>query len=149
MKKSILAVFVGLWGLLAVFTAPAWAMMAEPEPSFDNPRQIVVSLSEKDEKRVNAVLSNVANLHKAYGIDNVQLAVVAYGPGIWAMLKDSPVRARVESLMKYDIEFVACGNTLDTIHKTDDDLIDGVSKAQAGLMEIVERRLSGWVDIKP
>jgi len=149
MKKNMLTVLVGVLGLLAVFVAPAWAMMAEPAPSFDNPRQIVVSLSEKDEKRVNAVLNNVANLHKAYGIDNVQLAVVAYGPGIWAMLQDSPVRARVESLMKYDVEFVACGNTLDTIHKTDADLIDGVSKVQTGLVELVERRLSGWVDLKP
>ncbi len=148
MKNTIFALFLGIWVALSG-AAPAWSMMAEPEPSFDNPRQIVVSLSEKDEKRVNAVLNNVANMQKAYGIDNVQVAVVAYGPGIWALLKDGPVRARIESLIKYDIEFVACGNTLDSIHKTDADLIDGVSRVQAGLVEIVERRLSGWVDIKP
>ncbi|MCR4378159.1 MAG: DsrE family protein [Rhodospirillales bacterium] len=148
MKNAIVVLF------LVVLTAldapsPAWATMAEPQPSFDHPRQIVMSLSEKDETRVNAVLNNVANVQKAYGVDHVKLAVVAYGPGIWSLLQDSPVRARIESLMKYDVEFVACGNTLDSIHKTDADLIDGTTKVQTGLVEIVERRLSGWVDIKP
>ena len=148
MKKAIIALFCCLLAHTAALS-PALATMAEPEPSFDNPRQIVFSLSEKDEKRVNAVLNNVANVQKAYGIDNVKLAVVAYGPGIWSLLQDSPVRARIESLLKYDVEFVACGNTLDSIHKTDSDVIEGVTRVQAGLVEIVERRLSGWVDIKP
>lgn len=148
MKKAILALVTLFFAAFVSFGA-AHAMMAEPEPSFDNPRKIVISLSEKDENRVNAVLNNVANIQKAYGIDNVQLAVVAYGPGIWALLGDSPVRARIESLQKYDVQFVACGNTLDSIHKTDADLIDDVERVQAGLVELVERRLSGWVDIKP
>ena len=148
MKNAIRALFVGLWAALTI-TSPALATMAEPQPSFDNPRQIVFSLNEKDEVRVNAVLNNIANVQRAYGIDNVKLAVVAYGPGIWSLLQDSPVRARIESLMKYEVEFVACGNTLDGIHKTDDDLIGGVSRVPAGLVEIVERRLSGWVDLKP
>ncbi|HEY9163202.1 MAG TPA: DsrE family protein [Magnetovibrio sp.] len=146
MNKAILAL---LFVFIVHVATPAAATMAEPAPGFDNPRLIVVSLSEKDEGRVNAVLNNVANVQKAYGIDNVNLAVVAYGPGIWSLLQDSPVRARIESLMKYDVEFIACGNTMDTIHKTEADLIDGVSKVQTGLVEIVERRLSGWVDIKP
>ncbi len=148
MKKAILALLLTLFAQVAA-PLPAQATMAEPAPSFDNPRQIVFALSEKSEQRMNAVLNNVANVQKAYGIDNVQLAVVAYGPGIWSLLKDSAVRARIESLIKYDVEFVACGNTLDSIHKTEDDLIDGVSRVQAGLVEIVERRLSGWVDLKP
>lgn len=146
MNKAILTL---LFAFILHVATPVWAMMAEPAPSFDNPRRIVFSLSEKDEGRMNAVLSNVANVHKAYGIDNVNLAVVAYGPGIWALLQDSPVRSRIESLMKYDVEFIACGNTLDTIHKADADLISGVTRVQTGLVEIVERRLSGWVDIRP
>ena len=72
MKKAILALCFGLLAHIAM-SAPALATMAEPEPSFDNPRQIVFSLSEKDEKRMNAVLNNVANVQKAYGIDNVKL----------------------------------------------------------------------------
>jgi len=148
MKKLILAPMIAVWALIGL-SSPAFATMAEPEPDFDNPRQVVVSLNEKDEKRVNAVLNNVMNIQKAYGADYVKLAVVAYGPGIWSILKDSPVRARVESMLMYEIEFVACGNTLDAIHKTEADMIKGVTWTRAGLVEIVERRLSGWVDLKP
>jgi len=148
MKKLILAPMIAVLALIGL-SSPSFATMADPEPDFDNPRQVVVSLSEKDEKRVNAVLNNVMNIQKAYGTDNVKLAVVAYGPGIWSILKDSPVRARVESMLMYEIEFVACGNTLDAIHKTEADMIKGVTWTRAGLVEIVERRLSGWVDLKP
>jgi len=148
MKKLILAPMIAVWALIGL-SSPALATMADPEPDFDNPRQVVVSLNEKDEKRVNAVLNNVMNIQKAYGADYVKLAVVAYGPGIWSILKDSPVRARVESMLMYEIEFVACGNTLDAIHKTEADMIKGVTWTRAGLVEIVERRLSGWVDLKP
>jgi len=148
MNKAIVALVLGLCVHFGA-VQPAGATMAEPAPSFDEPRRIVVSLNEKDEKRVNTVLSNVMNMQKFYGPDNVRLALVAYGPGIWSILKDSPVRARIESLQFYDIEFVACGNTLDAIHKTKADMIDGVGWTRAGLVEIVERRMSGWVDLKP
>lgn len=147
MFKYLAALILGV--CMHVGATPALATMADPPPSFDEPRRIVVSLNEKDEKRVNTVLSNVMNIQKFYGPDNVQLAVVAYGPGIWSILKESPVRARIESLQFYDIEFIACGNTLDAVHKTKADMIDGVQWTQAGLVEIVERRLSGWVDLKP
>ncbi|MEG3618142.1 hypothetical protein V5T82_06730 [Magnetovibrio sp. PR-2] len=131
------------------FSVQAQTVMAEPEPDFDNPRKVLISLNEKDEKRVNTVLNNVMNIQKAYGPDNVQLVLVAYGPGIWSVLKDSPVRKRIESMMIYEVEFVACGNTLDGIHKTREDTIDGVGWARAGLQEVIERRLQGWVDLKP
>ncbi|MBF0246536.1 MAG: DsrE family protein [Alphaproteobacteria bacterium] len=121
--------------------------LAEPAPSIDNPRMVVLTLNEKDDKRVNAVLSNAINIQKFYGADNVMIAIVAYGPGIWSVLADSPVKARVESLMMYDVEFIACGNTLESIHR--DDLLEGVERVQAGLPEIIERRLSGWVDLNP
>ncbi len=68
--------------LLSITVLPqaALATMAEPEPDFDNPRKIVISLSEKDEGRVNAVLNKVINIQKFYEQDFVRIAVVAYGP---------------------------------------------------------------------
>lgn len=147
--KKILCALVFAVTTMSGFSASAQTVMAQPEPDFDSPRKVVISLNEKDDKRVNQVLNNVMNIQKAYGRDNVQLAVVAYGPGIWSVLKDSPVRARIESMQMYDIEFVACGNTLDAIKKGEGDTINGVGWARAGLVEIVERRLNGWVDLKP
>jgi intracellular sulfur oxidation DsrE/DsrF family protein len=139
--------------LLLVLAFPARAMdtvLADPKPSMDQPRQIVFSLAENDPARVNAVLSNIGNVQKFYGIDNVKMALVAYGPGLVAVLKDdNPLRARIEGLMAIDIEIIACGATMETMHKTEADLIKGVEVVPNGLPEIVERQLRGWVHLRP
>ncbi|TCS64299.1 DsrE family protein [Varunaivibrio sulfuroxidans] len=122
---------------------------ADPQPTMDNPRRIVLGVDTKDVARLNNILYNTVNLQKNYGQDNVEIAIIAYGPGVRMLLKGSPVAERVRSLMMYGVKFIACQNTMDTLHKTKADLIDGVSVVRSGLAEIVERRLKGWVDIKP
>lgn len=121
-----------------------------PAPDFDNPRRIMLQLSTDDEGKMNDILFNAVNLQKFYGFDNVQIAVVVFGRGMKALYKkESPVQERVESLLKFDVEFVGCGNTMDSQHKTPASLIDGVSFAKAGIAEIVERKLDGWIYIHP
>src|SRR3546814_5252916 len=73
---------------VAVPVAAARAMVvdrkgkfADPQPTIDAPRRIVVSLAEDDPKRINAVLSNIVNIQKFYDAAQVKLAVIAYGPG--------------------------------------------------------------------
>ncbi|HEX6958208.1 MAG TPA: DsrE family protein [Ferrovibrio sp.] len=123
---------------------------ADPQPSIDNPRRIVISLAEDDPKRINAVLSNIVNIQKYYDAALVRLAVIAYGPGVAAVLKDqSPVAQRIESLQALDVEFIACGATLETLHKTKADLLPDVGEVPNGLPEIVERSLTGWVHLRP
>ncbi len=147
LRMTLAAAFMVV-GVMAA--APAGAQtMSEPEPSMDNPRQIVMSMNFKDEARVNSMLYNVINIQKAYGQDNVEIVVVGWGPGVRMLLQDSPVRARIESLMQYEIGFIACGNTLQAIGIDPENLIDKVDMVKAGLPEIVERERSGWSVIWP
>lgn len=145
--------------LLLAMAATAWAGMAaaqerkskfaDPQPDIDNPRKIVISLSEDDPKRINAVLSNIVNIQKYYDAAQVKLAVIAYGPGIAALLKDSPVAQRIAGLQDLEVEFIACGATLDTMNKSDSDLLPEISVVPNGLPEIVERSLTGWIHLHP
>ncbi len=148
-KRFLIVVFL----ILAVPVPRAVAgetVLADPPPSLDNPRRIVLSLTSKDPAVVNRILSNSVNIQKFYEMDNVELAIVAYGPGIRAVLRTgSPVSARIQSLMEYGIEIVACGNTLDAIQRPVGDLIEGVGHVKAGIPEIVERQLRGWIHVKP
>lgn len=139
----------GAWSALAATVTQNKQTMAEPEPSMDNPRKVLVSLNFNDENSVSSLLYNVINIQKAYGQDNLEIAVIGWGPGVRVLLQDSPVRARIESQMQYDIQFIACGNTLDTIGISPDNLIDGVQLVKAGLPEIIERELMGWSVIWP
>ncbi len=124
--------------------------LADPRPSIESPRRIVVSFAEADPARANAVFSNVINIQEFYGPDRVELAIVLYGPGVRHVLKgDSQVADRVASLRAYDITFIACGNTLESMGRPHDDLLEGVEVVKNGLPEIVEKMLAGWVHLKP
>lgn len=135
-------------------TAPALAQerkgkFADPQPDIDNPRRIVISLSEDEPKRIHAVLSNIVNIQKYYDAAQVKLAVIAYGPGLAAVLRDSPAAQRIAGLQDLDVEFIACGATLDTLKKTPADLLPEIKVVPNGLPEIVERSLTGWVHLRP
>lgn len=124
--------------------------LADPKPSLEAPRRIVVSLSEADPARANAVFSNIINIQSFYGQDLVRIMVVAYGPGVRHLIAaETQVAERVASLRAYDIEFVACGATLDTLGLGPDVVLEGVQVVQNGLPEIVELTLQGWVHLRP
>jgi len=147
MRTMILAL---LFGFMVTAEGSAETTFADPKPDFDNPRKIMLQLTSSDPKAMNNVLWNAINLQKFYGVDNVKIAIVGFGDGMKAFYKnDSPVKARIESQLKYDIEFVGCGNTMSATHRSPDDLIPGVKHVTAGIAEIVERKLRGWIYIRP
>jgi intracellular sulfur oxidation DsrE/DsrF family protein len=58
-------------------------------------------------------------------------------------------KSRIESLLAIGVEIVACGATLDSMHKTAADLIENVGTVPNGLPELVERQLRGWTYVRP
>lgn len=125
-------------------------VVASPAPTLDHPRKVVISLSEADPARVNEVIGNVGNIQKFYGADNVRIALVVYGPGIHAVLRNqSRVTDRIKGLLAIGIHILACDATLTTLHKTKSDLIPGVETVTNGLPEIVELQMRGWTYVRP
>jgi intracellular sulfur oxidation DsrE/DsrF family protein len=51
--------------------------------------------------------------------------------------------------MTYDVEFIACGNTMRTLHIEKKDLLDDIGFATAGIVEIIERQLQGYTYAQP
>lgn len=129
---------------------PNDTVIVGPQPDWDNPRKVVMQVTSKDETHINNVYYNAINLQKFYGTDNVKIAIVFYGAGIRPLLKESAVAPdRVKSLQDYDIEFIACHNTMTTIGKKAEDLLPGVRVVTAGLAEIIEKKVEGWHYIIP
>jgi intracellular sulfur oxidation DsrE/DsrF family protein len=123
---------------------------AKPLPSIDNPRKIVFSIHSGDEETINHVLSSANNVLKFYGPEKVNMEIVAYYHGIEAVLKkNKEIAVRVDTLMQYDVKFIACGNTMETKHIKKEELIDGVEVVTAGIVEVTERVQDGWVYIVP
>ena len=150
-------ILLSLLFAFALLGAPAIAQstdlpapFASPAPSLDHPRKVVLSLSERDPARMNEIIGNVGNIQKFYGTDNVRIALVVFGPGIHAVLKsDSPVRARIASLLAIGVDVLACDATLQTMHLTAADVISGVRVVPNGLPAIVELQASGWYYVRP
>lgn len=142
--KALLAVLM-MFGLLAAETE-----FAEPKPSIDNPRKIVFPITEGDDRAINHVLSSANNVLKFYGPENVEMAIICYSQGIRTLKKsEKKIAVRVKSLMTYDVEFVACGNTMRTLKIEQKDLLDDVEVVTAGIVELTERNLKGWTYIRP
>lgn len=143
MRKVILAL---LCFSLFVFGKSEFS---DPQPTFDNPRKIVVQLYDSELKKVNHNLSTLYNILKEYPSESLKVVVVAYGNGVRALKKDydKDTLKRIQSLMEYDVEFIVCKNTMETMKWTKDDFIDDVSYVQAGIVELIERQVDGYIGI--
>lgn len=137
--------------MLFMGTAFAETEFAKPKPAIDNPRKLVFALPSGDVKEMNRIISTINNVIKFYRPENTEVVVVAYGQGLHALLQngDKEVRKRIEALMTYDVVFIACGNTMRTLHIDKKDLLEDVEFATAGIVEIIERKLQGFSYTQP
>ena len=141
-KKIILVLF------MAVFSY-AQAKFSEPQPSFDNPRKVVYSLYVGDLETVEHTIGSMYNILKEYPAESLKIVVVAYGKGMRVLKKDYDKKTleRVKSLMEYDVEFIACKNTMETMKWKESDFIDGIGFTQAGIVEVIEKQKDGYIGI--
>jgi intracellular sulfur oxidation DsrE/DsrF family protein len=142
--RKIVLILVLLFGSLVADTE-----FADPPPSLENPRKFVFPITKGQNDEINHVLNSANNVMKFYGPEKCEVCIVAYSKGLNAVMKRRLFAKRVRSLMTYDVEFIACGNTMRTFKVKEKDLIDGVEVVTAGIVELIERQLRGWIYIRP
>ena len=85
-------------------------------------------------------------------MDNVDVVVVAYGPGLTLLTKQNKQAQRVQSLAMQGIHFNACGNTMKLIAKKKGkkpQIVEGVKVVPAGVARIAELQGEGYAYIRP
>ncbi len=127
----------------------AQSFFNNPQPTFDKPRKVAIQLYDSELKKVNHNLSTIYNILKEYPEESLKVVVIAYGNGVRALKKDydKATLSRIKSLMEYDVEFIVCKNTMDTMKWIKDDFIENVSYVQAGIVELIERQVDGYIAI--
>lgn len=113
---------------------------------------VVIQISSGDEQTQNLVLNNAANLQKELGMDNVQIEIVAYGPGLKMVTTSSQFRDRVESLASQHLRFSACENTMAAIERKTGKkpvLANGVGTTPSGVARIVALEQKGYAYVRP
>ena len=114
--------------------------------------KIVIQVSTDDPRTQKIALNNAVNLQKLYGIDNIQIEIVAFGPGLGLMTTKSGQASRVTSLAMQDIIFSACGNTMKKVAKKTGEmpeLLEGVGQVTGGVARIMELQQQGYAYIRP
>ena len=118
----------------------------------DVKHKLVIQVSSDDPQTQTIALNNAVNLQKMYGMDNVAIEVVAYGPGLGLLTTKSKEADRVKSLAMQNITFSACGNTMAKIEKKTGkkpQLTEGVGTVQAGVARIMELQEEGYSYLRP
>lgn len=142
----IVAVSLLLAAALPVAAEPAAAPAAAQAAK---PMRVVVQISESEPKVWNLALNNANNAQKDVGAANIEIEVVAFGPGLGMLRDDSLVANRVQEALAAGVHFVACRNTMQAQHLTEADMIGGIGYAQAGVIEIIKKQMEGFAYLRP
>ncbi len=110
---------------------------------------VVMQVSENNPTIWNLALNNAKNIQEELGKDNVNIEIVAYGPGINMLKFDSEVTARMKEASENGVALLACGNTMKKQKLTAKDMDGHVKIVKAGVIEIMEKQKAGWSYIKP
>ncbi len=134
---------------LAALPAAGFAAATGAKPSAKQNNRIVIQVNEEDGRKWMAILTSIRNIQAELGKDNSTIAVVAIGPGLGMLMADAVVANEVQDAIKTGVEFVACGNSMRSLHLEREDLLDGVVITKAGYVELMKRQQQGWVYLRP
>ena len=115
-------------------------------------KKVVIQVSTDDEQTQTIAMNNAVNIQKLYGVDNIAIEIVAYGPGLGMLTANSKQSPRVKSLAMQNITFSACGNTMQKVAKKtgkEPKLTEGVKIVEAGVARIIDLQDSGYAYVRP
>ena len=139
--------------LLVVLTSIVFqAYAAEDDKPFAE-HKVVLQISDADPTKQTLVLNVANNLMKAYGgPDNVDVEIVAFGPGLRLMFDDNGNKGRISGLTDNGVRFAACGNTIKkmtSILGHEPNMNSQANVVPAGAVRIVELVEQGYTLLKP
>jgi intracellular sulfur oxidation DsrE/DsrF family protein len=111
--------------------------------------RVVMQVSDNDPAKWNLALNNVKNIQADLGAQNVDVQIVAYGPGINMLKADSVVGNRVGEAIGAGVKVLACENTMRNQKLAKDDMLPKVDYVMAGVVELVQKQQQGWAYIRP
>ena len=110
---------------------------------------VVMQVSDADPGKWNLAFNNARNIQSDLGAKNVEIEIVAYGPGIGMLKAGSAVAPRIDEATLGGVKVVACENTMHAQKLSRSDMVSGIDYVPAGVVEIMKRQQEGWSYIRP
>jgi intracellular sulfur oxidation DsrE/DsrF family protein len=111
--------------------------------------KVVLQVSDADPAKWNLALNNARNVQEDLGKDNVDVEIVAYGPGLSMLRSDSKVADRLAQALDNNVGLMACENTMRNTKVTKADMYGGIRYVDAGVVHLMKRQREGWAYIRP
>jgi intracellular sulfur oxidation DsrE/DsrF family protein len=134
MKRFFLSVFLSLLAFSAIG---------------QQKQRVVIQVSDADPAKWTLALNNARNVQQDLGKDNVQIEIVAYGPGLGMLKAESKVADRLAGALDESVGLIACENTMTNTHVSRNDMYAGIAYVKAGVTHIMKRQQEGWAYIRP
>lgn len=137
--NSLVATVLGFSAISSAVSAPA-----------NERARIILQVSDDDPKKWNLALNNARNAQQDLGgAKNVDIEIVAYGPGINMLKIDAVTANRVSDATKAGISIVACENTMGAQKIDKSEMNPSISYVPAGVIQLMRRQQQGWAYIRP
>jgi len=114
--------------------------------------KVVLQISDNDPFKQTLVLNVANNLIKHYGPDQVDIEIVAFGPGLRLLFAENVNTDRIQSLVDNGVRFAACNNTVNGMSKIlgeEPVLNQNAVRVSAGVVRIMDLEKQGYQLIKP
>ena len=135
--------------LLLCVPPQAWA---EPPDTPTIPR-VALQISDHDPIRQTMVLSVANNLVNHYGIGEIDVEIVAFGPGLTLLRRPSQFADRITALAEEKgVRFTYCQITVDSTEQREGQrisLVPEASSVASGAVRIIDLVGKGYVHITP
>jgi intracellular sulfur oxidation DsrE/DsrF family protein len=125
------------------------ALSQAKQSKASRPARLVIQVSDAEPAKWNLALNNAKNVQEELGAKNVEIEIVAYGPGLGMLKKDAVTSGRVDEATMAGIKVVACENTMRNQKLTRDDIHAAASYAPSGVVQIMQRQSQGWSYVRP
>lgn len=146
--RSFTALFC-LAMLLVLALPQAWA----ETPDVSALPRVALQISDHDPIRQTMVLSVATNLVNHYGIGEVDVEIVAFGPGLTLLRRPSPFGDRITELAEEKgVRFTYCQITVDSTEQREGQrmfLVPEATSTPSGAVRIVDLVSQGYVHIAP
>jgi len=152
MLKPHLQQFIGFFiGLLICLPTYA-AQLEDPLPDTFADNKVVLQISDSDPFKQTLVLNVAGNLQRYYGAQNVDIEIVAFGPGVRLMFDGNANSNRINNLIGGGVRFSACNNTINNMAKNlgyKPKIQESIGITPAGAGRILQLNKAGWQILKP
>ena len=145
--------FIGLTSSLVLLCTllATGTLMAQDEKPFAE-HKFVLQISDMDPAKQTLVLNVAGNILKAYGQDQADVEIVAFGPGLRLLFDENANSGRIDSLVGSGVRFFACENTIRNMSSKLNSPVKvntHASSGKGGIVRIKELTDQGYLLVKP